>query len=142
MNQSYIKDYIKLFSNLNLKNIKKFDDLVDSNIVFSDPFNYFKGNNNFKKVFYHMFENVKDPKFIILDYSINKHRVFLKWKMTFYAFKSNHFIDGISEITLNNDGKINSHIDYWDSMNGLFIKLPFIGPFFRLCLKIFKVKLN
>mgnify|MGYP000615909917 CR=1 FL=1 len=27
---------------------------------------------------------------------------------------------------LNNDGKINSHIDYWDSMNGLFIKLPFL----------------
>ena len=87
-----------------------------------------------------MFNNVQDPSFIILDYSRNKHKVFLKWKMVFYAFKSKQFIEGISEITLNNEGKINSHIDYWDSMNGLFIKLPFIGILYRLSLKIFKVK--
>ena len=87
-----------------------------------------------------MFKNIKNPSFIILDYSKNKHKVFLKWKMVFYAFKSEQFIEGVSEITLNNEGKINSHIDYWDSMNGLFIKLPFIGILYRLSLKIFKVK--
>ena len=141
MNNNYIKNYINLFSNLDLKNIEKFDDLVDKDIEFSDPFNYFKGIENFKKVFYHMFKNVKDPYFIILDYSINKKKVFLKWKMVFYAFKSKQFIEGISEITLNNDGKINSHIDYWDSMNGVFVKLPFIGILYRISLKIFKVKI-
>jgi len=140
MNDNYIKNYINLFSNLNFKNIEKFDDLVDKDIEFSDPFNHFKGIENFKKVFYHMFKNVKNPSFIILDYSKNKHKVFLKWKMVFYAFKSEQFIEGVSEITLNNEGKINSHIDYWDSMNGLFIKLPFIGILYRLSLKIFKVK--
>ncbi len=141
MNDNYIKNYINLFSNLNFKNIEKFDDLVDKDIEFSDPFNHFKGIENFKKVFYHMFKNVKNPSFIILDYSKNKHKVFLKWKMVFYAFKSEQFIEGVSEITLNNEGKINSHIDYWDSMNGLFIKLPFIGILYRLSLKVFKVKI-
>ena len=140
MNENHIKNYINLFSNLNLKNIEKFDDLVDKNIEFSDPFNYFKGIENFKKVFYHMFNNVKDPSFIILDYSRNKHKVFLKWKMVFYAFKSKQSIEGVSEITLSNDGKINSHVDYWDSMNGLYIKLPLIGFLYRLSLKIFKIK--
>ena len=140
MNEKYIKNYINLFRNLNEKNIEQFDDLVDKNIIFSDPFNYLHGIENFKKVFYHMFNNVQDPSFIILHYSRNKHKVFLKWKMVFYAFKSKQFIEGISEITLNSDGKINSHIDYWDSMNGLFIKLPFIGILYALSLKIFKVK--
>ena len=139
MNENYIKNYINLFSNLNFKNIEKFDDLVDKDIEFSDPFNHFKGIENFKKVFYHMFKNIKNPNFIILDYSKNQHKVFLKWKMVFYAFKSEQFIEGVSEITLNNDGKINSHIDYWDSMNGLFIKLPFIGILYKLSLKIFKI---
>ncbi len=140
MNDNYIKNYINLFSNLNLKNIEQFDNLVDKDIEFSDPFNCFKGVKNFKKVFYHMFENVKDPSFIILDYSKNNNKVFLKWQMVFYAFKSKQFIEGISEITLNNEGKINSHVDYWDSMNGLFIKLPFIGILYKLSLKIFKIK--
>ena len=141
MNDNYIKNYINLFSNLNLNNIEQFDKLVDKNIIFSDPFNYLKGIENFKKVFYHMLNNVQDPSFIILDYSRNKHKIFLKWKMVFYAFKSKQFIEGISEITLSNDGKINSHVDYWDSMNGLFIKLPFIGILYRLSLKVFKVKI-
>ena len=140
MNKKYIKNYINLFSNLSLKNIEQFDDLIDKDIEFSDPFNYFKGIRNFKKVFYHMFENVKEPSFIILNYSENKNKVFLKWKMVFYAFKSEQFIEGISEITLNKEGKINSHIDYWDSMNGLFVKLPFVGIFYKLSLKFFKIK--
>ncbi|MDC0092995.1 DUF2358 domain-containing protein [Alphaproteobacteria bacterium] len=140
MNKNYIKNYINLFSTLNLKNIEQFNDLVDQNIEFSDPFNDLKGIENFKKVFYHMFKNVKDPTFIILDYSKNKDKIYLKWKMFFYAFKSKQFIEGISEIKLNTDGKIKSHTDYWDSMNGLFIKLPIIGILYRLSLKMFKVK--
>jgi steroid delta-isomerase len=139
MNKIYIKNYINLFSHLNLDNIEQFDNFIDKNIIFSDPFNDIKGSENFKKIFYHMFKNVKDPSFIILNYSKSKNKVFLKWKMTFYAFKSKQFIEGVSEITLNSDGKISSHIDYWDSMNGLFIKLPFIGILYRLSLKIFKV---
>ena len=140
MNDKYIKNYIGLFSNLSLKNIEQFDDLIDKDIEFSDPFNCLKGIKNFKKVFYHMFENVEDPSFIILHFTKNKRKVFLKWKMIFYAFKSKQFIEGVSEITLNNEGKITSHIDYWDSMNGLFTKLPFIGVFYKLSLKIFKIK--
>ena len=87
-----------------------------------------------------MFENVKEPKFFVLDYSINKQRVFLKWKMTFFAFKSLQTIEGMSELLLNDNGKVVSHIDYWDSLNGLFIKIPFIRYFYKLSLFLFKSK--
>ncbi|MDA9649478.1 DUF2358 domain-containing protein, partial [Alphaproteobacteria bacterium] len=119
MNETYIKNYINLFSHLSLNNIEQFDNCIDKDIMFSDPFNYIQGRENFKKIFYHMFKNVKDPSFIVLNYSKSENKVFLKWKMAFYAFKSKQFIEGVSEITLNSDGKINCHIDYWDSMNGL-----------------------
>ena len=33
--------------------------------------------------------------------SIKNKNVFLKWKMTFYAFKSEQSIEGISELTFN-----------------------------------------
>ena len=140
MDKNIVKNYINLFSNLKPQSIDEFDDLVSNDIIFIDPFNDVKGLNAFKNIFYHMFENVKKPKFRIVDYSINKQRVFLKWKMTFIAFKSLQTIEGMSELLLNDTGKVASHIDYWDSLNGLYIKIPFIGYFYKISLFFFKSK--
>ena len=140
MDKNIVKNYIKLFSNLTPENIKNFDDLISEDINFVDPFNNVKGANDFKNIFYHMFENVKDPKFLIVDFTINKKRVYLKWKMTFFAFKSLQTIEGMSELILNDAGKVVSHTDYWDSLNGLFVKIPFIGYFYKISLFLFKSK--
>ena len=64
MKKNYINNYLNLFSNLNKENIKKFDDLVVKDIVFIDPFNNIKGLDNFKNIFYHMFDTVEEPKFL------------------------------------------------------------------------------
>tara|TARA_B100001093_G_scaffold174161_1_gene166970 strand:- start:1 stop:444 length:444 start_codon:yes stop_codon:yes gene_type:complete len=140
MKKNYINNYLNLFSNLNKENIKKFDDLVVKDIIFTDPFNNIKGLDNFKNIFYHMFDTVKEPKFDIVDYAQNKDHIFLKWKMTFYAFKASQTIEGMSDITLNKEGKVISHLDYWDSLNGIFIKLPFLGFLYKISLRMFKIK--
>ena len=135
-----VKNYIKLFNNLTPETINDFDKLISKEIIFVDPFNNIQGVDAFKRIFYHMFENIKKPKFLILDYSIKKQRVYLKWKMTFIAFNSLQTIEGMSELQLNDVGKVISHIDYWDSLNGLFIKIPLIGWFYKLSLFMFKSK--
>ena len=140
MKKKYINNYLNLFSNLNKENIKKFDDLVVKDIIFIDPFNNIKGLDNFKNIFYHMFDTVEEPKFDIVDYAQNKDHIFLKWKMTFYAFKALQTIEGMSDITLNKEGKVISHLDYWDSLNGIFIKLPFLGFLYKISLRMFKIK--
>ena len=140
MQRNIVVRYISLFSKLTPDNIKDFDDLISQEIIFVDPFNNVRGKVAFKNIFYHMFKKVKDPKFIVLDYAINEKRVFLKWKMTFVAFKSLQTIEGMSELLLNNDGKVISHVDYWDSLKGLFIKIPFIGYFYKFSLHMFKIK--
>ena len=140
MKKKYINDYLNLFSNLNKENIKKFDDLVVKDIIFIDPFNNIKGLDDFKNIFYHMFDTVEEPKFDIVDYAQNKDHIFLKWKMTFYAFKASQTIEGMSDITLNKEGKVISHLDYWDSLNGIFIKLPFLGFLYKISLRMFKIK--
>jgi steroid delta-isomerase len=140
MKKNYINNYLNLFSNLNKENIKKFDDLVVKDIIFIDPFNNIMGLDNFKNIFYHMFDTVEEPKFNIVDYAQNKDHIFLKWKMTFYAFKASQTIEGMSDITLNKEGKVISHLDYWDSLNGIFIKLPFLGFLYKISLRMFKIK--
>ena len=89
-----------------------------------------------------MFDTVEEPKFSIINYAQNKDDIFLKWKMTFYAFKALQTIDGMSHITINEEGKVISHLDYWDSLNGIYIKLPFVGMLYKISLRIFKVKTN
>ena len=140
MDTNIVKNYINLFTSLTPESVNEFDDLVSNDIIFKDPFNDVNGIIAFKKIFYHMFENVKEPKFRIVDYSINNQRVFLKWKMTFFAFKSLQTIEGMSELLLNDAGKVASHIDYWDSLSGLLIKIPFIGYFYKISLFLFKLK--
>ena len=140
MDTDIVKNYINQFTSLTPESVNEFDDLVSNDIIFKDPFNDVKGVIAFKKIFYHMFENVKEPKFRIVDYSINNQRVFLKWKMTFFAFKSLQTIEGMSELLLNDAGKVASHIDYWDSLSGLLIKIPFIGYFYKISLFLFKLK--
>ena len=46
-----IENYVKLFKSLNLKNLHKFDSLLDENIYFEDPFNKVYGIENFKRIF-------------------------------------------------------------------------------------------
>ena len=140
MDKNIVKNYINLFNNLTPESVDQFDDLISNDIIFKDPFNDVQGINAFKKIFYHMFENVKEPKFRIIDYSIVKQRVFLKWQMTFIAFKSLQAIEGMSELLLNDSGKVSSHIDYWDTLNSLYIKIPFIGYFYKMSLYLFKSK--
>ena len=66
MDKSIVKNYINLFSNLSPDNIDEFDNLISKDIIFIDPFNNIKGINAFKNIFYHMFENVKEPSFLFL----------------------------------------------------------------------------
>ena len=60
--------------------------------------------------------------------------------MTFFVFKASITIEGMSDITLNKEGKVISHLDYWDSLNGIFIKLPFLGFLYKISLRMFKIK--
>ena len=59
-----------------------------------------------------------------------------------HKFKKNHksfSIDGMSEIKFDKSGKVLNHIDHWDSLSQLIIKLPNLGIVVRLILKFFKM---
>ena len=50
MKKEPIEKYLDLFCNLTFSSIKNFDDIIDDDIEFSDPFNNIKGKENFKNV--------------------------------------------------------------------------------------------
>ncbi len=136
-----IELYINLFKSLNLENLNKFDDLLDKNIYFEDPFNKVYGIENFKSIFSNTLKKLDNVKFKVINV-ISKNNIYIiKWEMIFTAFNKNNSIFGLSEVTISRNRKIVSHIDYWDSYNNFYTKIPIFGLIFRFVLSLVKKRI-
>ncbi len=140
MSEKILKKYLGIFQNLNLANIDKFDRIVDKKIYFSDPFNEVYGLPKFKHIFKKTVKNLNKPNFKIINYLISKKICYVKWEMTFWAFGGEQKLVGLSEIFFNKNDKIYYHVDYWDSYNQFYVKLPILGKFFYYILSFVKTK--
>ena len=136
-----IDNYVKLFETLSLENINKFDKLLDENIYFEDPFNKVYGIENFKKIFSKTLKKLDNVEFKVLEIISKKNIYIIKWEMMFFAFKKNNSIFGLSEVTVSKNKKIVSHIDYWDSYNNLYTKIPIFGLIFKFFLNLVKKRI-
>ena len=136
-----INNYVKLFESLNLENLYKFDELLDKNIYFEDPFNKVYGIENFKKIFSNTLKKLDNVEFKVLTI-ISKNNIYiLKWEMTFFAFNKKNYIFGLSEVTVSRNKKIVSHVDYWDSYNNFYTKIPILGIIFQFILILLKKRI-
>ena len=136
-----IENYVKLFESLNLKNLHKFDKLLDENIYFEDPFNKVYGIENFKRIFSNTLKNLDDVEFKVLNI-ISKNNIYIiKWEMIYFAFNKTNSIFGLSEVIVDTNEKIISHIDYWDSYNNFYIKIPIFGLIFKFVLSLVRKKI-
>ncbi len=136
-----IDNYVKLFESLNLENLNKFDDLLDKNIYFEDPFNKVYGIENFKKIFSNTLNKLDNVEFKVLNI-ISKNNIYiLKWEMIYFAFNKNNSIFGLSEVTVSKNKKIVSHVDYWDSYNNIYTKIPIFGLIFQFVLNLIRKRI-
>ena len=136
-----IENYVKLFESLNLKNLHKFDMLLDENIYFEDPFNKVYGIENFKKIFTNTLNKLDNVEFKVLNI-ISKNNIYIiKWEMIYFAFNKTNSIFGLSEVTISENNKIVSHIDYWDSYNNFYTKIPFLGLIFKFVLSLVRKRI-
>ena len=73
---------------------------------------------------------------------ISKKNIYIiKWEMIFFAFNKYNSIFGLSEVILSKNKKIISHIDYWDSYDNFYTKIPIIGLAFRFILTLVRKKI-
>ena len=136
-----IDNYVKLFETLDLENLNKFDELLDENIYFEDPFNKVNGIENFKTIFSNTLKNLDDVEFKVLNIISKNNIHIIKWEMIYFAFNKNNSIFGLSEVTISENDKIVSHIDYWDSYNNFYTKIPFFGLIFQFFLSLVRKRI-
>ena len=102
--------------------------------LFKDPFNDVRGHAAIMRIFEHMFNQVDQPRFIVLAQAAQGGQGFLTWEM---RFRMKRLVDGVQTIrgathlAFNADGQVIMHRDYWDAAEELYEKLPLLGGFMR-----------
>ena len=87
------------------------------NVYFEDPLNKFRGIEHYQKMIGFMKSWFNDVQLELHDISRSGDLIKTRWKLSWTApvpWKPRMAIPGWSELKLNTDGLINSHIDYWD----------------------------
>ncbi|MGQ3054614.1 MAG: nuclear transport factor 2 family protein [Roseateles sp.] len=95
---------------------------------FKDPFNEVRGRAAVRRVFAHMFETVKTPRFVVRHAIVQGDQCFLGWD--FHA--GDLVIRGASHLRFDAAGLVVDHRDYWDAAEELYEKLPVLGALMRL----------
>ena len=141
-NKILLEKYISVFENLKEDNLDGLKELIAKDVYFEDPFQKTQGRNEYIKIFQDMFLKLDKPTFKVLDYSISENlnnNCFMKWILRGKLKNNNRNISikGMSEVSFDQKGNVKSHIDYWDTLTQIIIKLPYIGFFLEQLLKIF-----
>lgn len=119
--------YRRFLETLTPERLDRLPDYVTAEVRFKDPFNDVRGPDAMQRVFRHMFENVGDIRFAVHHVALAGDTCFMDWRFEGRLGGRDWSFDGASVITLDADGKVTVHIDYWDAASAFYERLPVIG---------------
>ncbi|HEY8596698.1 MAG TPA: nuclear transport factor 2 family protein [Devosiaceae bacterium] len=120
--------YARAFAALEPAGIAALMDLCSDDVIFRDPFNDTVGKDRMRAVFEDMFAHASTPRFEVLDRFGQGRRWILKWRFTATVPVIGALdVTGLSELTLSDDGKVASHLDYWDTGPAIYGRVPVLG---------------
>ena len=130
--------YASFFENISIDTpISEYEKVLDKKAKFKDPFHEVQGLENIYNIFQDMYKKLSKPKFRVIEVVEQKSIAYIKWNFIFQFKNSSkiEFFEGVSRVEFNHQGKVISHIDYWDSAQNLYEKIPILSYFIRLIKK-------
>ncbi|QNM95316.1 nuclear transport factor 2 family protein [Chitinimonas koreensis] len=94
---------------------------------FTDPFNDVRGHAAIMRVFRHMFETTRAPRFVVLERVSQDGRLFVSWDFLFGLGRREYRVHGSSLLHFDLAGQVVSHRDYWDPAGELWQRMPLLG---------------
>lgn len=125
---SAVAAYCDFFETLRPDTLHRLDTLCHPDVRFCDPFNDVVGVGSFRAALGRMFDDTRDPAFVITDRAISQRTAYLRWTFSFRSKKSRApwTIDGMSEVHFDDSGRVVEHLDHWDSGNQFYGRLPVV----------------
>lgn len=124
------KAFIAAASTLSTETVETLAAFYAKDAVFTDPFQTVTGRTKIAQVYCTMFQQLDNPRFTRVRVlgAERSDEVMIGWDFEF-AFKPRgprHVIPGASRLTLDAQGMISEHLDYWDASR-LMQELPLVG---------------
>lgn len=113
--------------------VESFKNIYAESVRFKDPFNEVEGVDAVHRIFAHMYKNLDTPRFVITEYVDKGDVAYVKWDFIFFfkGEKKKNSFEGVSRLTMNEEGKVISHVDFWDAAEHMYEKMPLLGSVLR-----------
>lgn len=97
--------------------------------VFRDPFNDVQGVAAIQRIYAHLFQQVRQPRFRVTARYCDERSAVLLWEFSFsgQAGDKDTLIRGASHLLLDADGLVTLHQDYWDPTPDVYQRVPLLG---------------
>lgn len=126
---------IRFYHELSPQSVARFPEFYSADAYFKDPFNEVRGIGAIQRIFSHMFQQVAEPRFVVVEQLVDANGAMLVWEF-FYRVRlwgkgEAQVMRGVSHLKFDADGKVCYHRDYWDTGEELYMKLPGLGALMR-----------
>jgi hypothetical protein len=120
------------FHTLTPESLERVGEIYAPDAVFIDPFNDLAGLASVRAVYQHMFDTLKQPRFVVTTSVERERDGFMTWDFLFERSGQAHQISGCTQFELNDQGLIILHRDYWDPARQVYEKIPLLGSVLRM----------
>lgn len=130
-----LDDLACLYREFTPASVARLPEFYAEDAFFKDPFNEVTGVAAIERIFAHMFEQLAEPRFIVLDQLDAPAGAMLAWELHYrprgWGGGRVQVIRGVSHLRFDAAGKVAWHRDYWDAAEELYQKLPVLGTLMR-----------
>lgn len=140
--QEALQRYARRFEMLDADAVAELHEVMSERIRFSDPFNDVQGIDTVKRLFDDMFEHLEDARFTVTHAAVDSMTTdtgMLSWELNARFRGKPYRVVGMSEVTIDSDGRISRHIDHWDAGQQFYEHLPIVGWLLREIRKRLKI---
>ncbi|MBK8064834.1 MAG: nuclear transport factor 2 family protein [Betaproteobacteria bacterium] len=122
------------FETLTPNSVARTAEFYAADAQFKDPFNEVRGAEAIRRIYAHMFTQVVEPRFRVLERVQDAGGALLVWEFGFHGRPgaAPSVVRGASHLKFAADGRIAVHRDYWDTGEELYAHVPLLGALLRL----------
>ena len=125
--------YAAFLEQVTADNLEQLRALTAPDVRFKDPFNDVRGQERMIRAFADLFKIARDVRFEVRAVACADQVCFILWDFACTPRRSGQTwrFRGVSEVRVDDDGRIALHIDHFDSGGQFYARLPVVGTLVR-----------